>query len=59
MPDIEHLLNVDILIYLPEIWDGISRNWNNGVYLQKTTLVIFDEIYLLSKDKGPVLEVTG
>ena len=56
-PDIESLLKADILITTPEKWDGISRNWNNRMYVQKTSLVIFDEIHLLGQDRGPVLEV--
>lgn len=56
-PDIETLMNADIVITTPEKWDGISRNWNNRGYVKMVCLVIFDEIHLLGQDRGPVLEV--
>lgn len=56
-PDLESLLKADILITTPEKWDGISRNWQQRAYVQKTGLIIFDEIHLLGQDRGPVIEV--
>jgi activating signal cointegrator complex subunit 3 len=56
-PDLETIMAADVLITTPEKWDGISRNWNNRAYVQRTCLVIFDEIHLLGQDRGPVIEV--
>lgn len=50
-------MQADILVTTPEKWDGISRNWSNRAYVQKASLLIFDEIHLLGTDRGPVLEV--
>ena len=56
-PDIESLLNSDILITTPEKWDGISRNWHQRAYVKKVSIVIIDEIHLLGLERGPVIEV--
>ncbi|KAJ7519602.1 hypothetical protein O6H91_20G045600 [Diphasiastrum complanatum] len=56
-PDIMALLEADIIISTPEKWDGISRNWQNRLYVTKVALIILDEIHLLGADRGPVLEV--
>jgi activating signal cointegrator complex subunit 3 len=32
-PDLEALMNADVLITTPEKWDGISRNWANRSYV--------------------------
>ncbi|CAI2188404.1 508_t:CDS:2, partial [Funneliformis geosporum] len=37
--------------------DGISRSWQHKSYVQTISLVIIDEIHLLSGDRGPILEV--
>ena len=56
-PDLEALINADVLVTTPEKWDGISRNWQNRNYVQKIGLIVFDEIHLLGQDRGPVIEV--
>ncbi len=56
-PDLEILLNSDILITTPEKWDGISRNWHHRSYVKKVNLIIIDEIHLLGLDRGPIIEV--
>ena len=56
-PDLEQLLNADILITTPEKWDGISRNWHHRAYVKKVSIVIIDEIHLLGLERGPVIEV--
>ena len=56
-PDLEILLNSDILITTPEKWDGISRNWHHRAYVKKVNLIIIDEIHLLGLDRGPIIEV--
>lgn len=56
-PDLNMLLQADILITTPEKWDGISRNWHHRLYVQKVGLVIIDEIHLLGLERGPILEV--
>ena len=56
-PDLEVLLNSDILITTPEKWDGISRNWHHRSYVKKVNLIIIDEIHLLGLERGPIIEV--
>ncbi len=56
-PDLQTLLEADVLITTPEKWDGISRNWQRRAYVQRVGLMIFDEIHLLGQDRGPVIEV--
>lgn len=56
-PDLEALVNSDVLITTPEKWDGISRSWHNREYVQKVDLIIFDEIHMLGQDRGPVIEM--
>ena len=56
-PDLEVLLNSDILITTPEKWDGISRNWHHRSYVKKVNLIIIDEIHLLGLARGPIIEV--
>jgi len=56
-PDLEVLLNSDILITTPEKWDGISRNWHHRTYVKKVNLIIIDEIHLLGLARGPIIEV--
>ena len=56
-PDLEILMNSDILITTPEKWDGISRNWLHRTYVKKVNLIIIDEIHLLGLDRGPIIEV--
>ena len=56
-PDLEILLNSDILITTPEKWDGISRNWHHRSYVKKVNLIIIDEIHLLGLERGPIIEV--
>jgi activating signal cointegrator complex subunit 3 len=46
-----------VLVTTPEKWDGISRNWQHRNYVQKVSLVIFDEIHLLGQDRGHVIEM--
>ena len=56
-PDLEILMNSDILITTPEKWDGISRNWLHRTYVKKVNLIIIDEIHLLGLERGPIIEV--
>ena len=56
-PDLEILMNSDILITTPEKWDGISRNWLHRQYVKKVNLIIIDEIHLLGLERGPIIEV--
>lgn len=56
-PDLNALINSDILITTPEKWDGISRNWQKRSYVTHVSLIIFDEIHLLGQDRGAVIEV--
>lgn len=46
-PDLEQLMEAEVIITTPEKWDGISRNWQNRQYVKKVGLVILDEIHLL------------
>ncbi|CAI2184212.1 7508_t:CDS:2, partial [Funneliformis geosporum] len=55
-PDLRSIENADIIITTPEKWDGISRSWQHKSYVQIVSLVIIDEIHLLSGDRGPILE---
>ena len=56
-PDLETLMNSDILITTPEKWDVISRNWLHRTYVKKVNLIIIDEIHLLGLERGPIIEV--
>ncbi|KAG8346984.1 putative DEAD/DEAH box RNA helicase [Trypanosoma vivax] len=56
-PDIQALVQADILCTTPEKWDGLSRNWQVRRYVTAVRLVIFDEIHMLGSDRGPILEV--
>ncbi|ODV95077.1 hypothetical protein PACTADRAFT_44149 [Pachysolen tannophilus NRRL Y-2460] len=57
LPDSKDVRNADIIITTPEKFDGISRNWQTRVFVQKVSLVIMDEIHLLASDRGPILEM--
>eukprot|EP01061_Rhynchopus_euleeides_P045577 TRINITY_DN8255_c1_g1_i1.p1 TRINITY_DN8255_c1_g1~~TRINITY_DN8255_c1_g1_i1.p1 ORF type:complete len:1912 (+),score=925.93 TRINITY_DN8255_c1_g1_i1:147-5882(+) len=45
-----------LIITTPEKWDVITRKKTEAL-VEKTNLVIFDEIHLLNEDRGPVIEV--
>ena len=47
-----------LIITTPEKWDVITRKKTEAL-VDKTNLVIFDEIHLLNEDRGPVIEVLG
>ncbi|CAG8588117.1 16579_t:CDS:10, partial [Funneliformis mosseae] len=51
------ILNTQIIVTTPEIWDVITRKSIGDVELsQKVRLLIIDEIHLLLEDRGAVLE---
>ncbi|CAH8646705.1 unnamed protein product [Dicrocoelium dendriticum] len=56
-PDIGHLMRADLIVTTPEKWDGISRSWQQRVYVRHIGLIIIDEIHLLGEERGPVLEI--
>lgn len=56
-PDIWQLMHADLIVTTPEKWDGISRSWQQRVYVRHVALIIIDEIHLLGEERGPVLEV--
>jgi len=56
-PDLEALLQAEVIITTPEKWDGVSRSWENRLYVRRVGLVILDEIHLLGQDRGPVIEI--
>lgn len=56
-PDLDALVQSDVLITTPEKWDGISRNWQHRSYVRHVDLIIFDEIHLLGQERGAVQEV--
>ncbi|KAF6768647.1 hypothetical protein AHF37_04890 [Paragonimus kellicotti] len=56
-PDIGQLMRADLIVTTPEKWDGISRSWQQRVYVRHIGLIIIDEIHLLGEERGPVLEV--
>eukprot|EP00736_Rhodelphis_marinus_P006135 Rmarinus@m.26158 len=56
-PDYRSLATADVILTVPEKWDGISRSWRDRSYVRKVGLVIIDEIHLLGGDRGPILEV--
>ncbi|THD24664.1 Activating signal cointegrator 1 complex subunit [Fasciola hepatica] len=56
-PDIWQLMHADLIVTTPEKWDGISRSWQQRVYVRHIALIIIDEIHLLGEERGPVLEV--
>ncbi len=56
-PDQEQLLEAEVIITTPEKWDGISRSWENRLYVRRVGLVVLDEIHLLGQDRGPVIEI--
>ena len=45
-----------LIITTPEKWDVITRKKTEAL-VDKTNLLIFDEIHLLNEDRGPVIEV--
>lgn len=46
-PDLDQLLEAQVVITTPEKWDGISRNWENRSYVKRVGLIVLDEIHLL------------
>ncbi|RMZ83373.1 hypothetical protein DV737_g1644, partial [Chaetothyriales sp. CBS 132003] len=56
-PDTRTIRDADIIITVPEKWDGISRSWRTRSYVREVSLVIIDEIHLLGGDRGPILEI--
>ncbi|KAF8570061.1 hypothetical protein P879_04307 [Paragonimus westermani] len=56
-PDIRQLMRTDLIVITPEKWDGISRSWQQRVYVRHIGLIILDEIHLLGEERDPVLEV--
>lgn len=57
LPEAKDVREADIIITTPEKFDGISRNWQTRLFVQKVSLVIMDEIHLLASDRGPILEM--
>lgn len=56
-PDYKDVINATIIITTPEKFDGISRNWRTRSFVQDVSLVIMDEVHLLTSDRGPILEM--
>lgn len=51
-PNLRALKDADIIITVPEKWDGITRSWRTRGYVKDVSLVIIDEIHLLGGDRG-------
>ncbi|XBW36887.1 hypothetical protein QEN19_002466 [Hanseniaspora menglaensis] len=56
-PDFKDVIDATIIITTPEKFDGISRNWRTRSFVQDVSLVIMDEVHLLTSDRGPILEM--
>lgn len=56
-PDFKDVTDATIIITTPEKFDGISRNWRTRSFVQDVSLVIMDEVHLLTSDRGPILEM--
>lgn len=56
-PDFKDVIDATIIITTPEKFDGISRNWRTRSFVQEVSLVIMDEVHLLTSDRGPILEM--
>ncbi|RWS31343.1 Activating signal cointegrator 1 complex subunit 3-like protein [Leptotrombidium deliense] len=57
MPDVQGIMESDVIVTTPEKWDGVSRSWQTRRYVRDVALIVIDEIHLLGEDRGPVLEV--
>lgn len=49
---------IDVLVCTPAQWDLVSRRWRQRKFVQRTGLVIADEIHLIGSEIGPTYEVT-
>jgi pre-mRNA-splicing helicase BRR2 len=55
--DLKLLEKGQIIISTPEKWDALSRRWKQHKLVQQVSLFIVDELHLIGREGGPILEV--
>jgi replicative superfamily II helicase len=56
LPDALALERADVIVTSPEKADVATRSWTQTAYLRQVGLVVFDELHLVGRDRGHVLE---
>jgi ATP-dependent DNA helicase HFM1/MER3 len=55
---LHHVQRADIIVTTPEKWDSMTRKWKDHATLVRLIkLLLIDEVHILNKDRGAVLEV--
>lgn len=56
LPDMQMILESNLIITTPEKWDAITRLFKYKKYISSVELIIIDEIHLLGEERGSALE---
>jgi len=55
---LQHVQRADIIVTTPEKWDSMTRKWKDHEKLVRLIkLLLIDEVHILNKDRGAILEV--
>eukprot|EP01013_Petalomonas_cantuscygni_P032652 TRINITY_DN5927_c0_g1_i1.p1 TRINITY_DN5927_c0_g1~~TRINITY_DN5927_c0_g1_i1.p1 ORF type:complete len:2313 (-),score=404.58 TRINITY_DN5927_c0_g1_i1:3397-10335(-) len=49
--------SANVIITVPEKWDGLSRGWAKRRFVRDVGLLILDEVHIVGSERGAILEV--